>query len=227
MKKFLLVTVALWASPVFAADMPVKSLRLEPQVHDTWAGFYIGVNGGYGWANYRPEITGIKIPSPFDEFKLKGWVFGGHAGYNWQVANWVLGFEVDYSGSDIDVVNSLPKGPSISAKVESFGSVRARVGYAIMPGFLLYTTGGLGLINASANAISGNMNFAADSRSWSWVAGVGGELKLTPNIILRTEYLHFDGGHANFAFGAPISQNVLASGNIDIVRAGISYKFGS
>jgi opacity protein-like surface antigen len=74
-----------------AADMPTKSP--VPRVVSDWTGFYIGVHGGYGWA--RPSITDFDLnrSNPFVEAneglslhasKLRGAVFGGHAGYNWQ-----------------------------------------------------------------------------------------------------------------------------------------------
>jgi len=51
MRKFPLVSVALalMATPAIAADLGVKAPRHAPAPW-SWTGFYIGANGGGGWA---------------------------------------------------------------------------------------------------------------------------------------------------------------------------------
>src|SRR5262249_20126461 len=72
-----------------ATDLPANSP--VPRVVSDWTGFYIGAHGGYGWA--RPSITDFDLnhsnPGVLEDFSfhapgLRGTVFGGHAGYNWQ-----------------------------------------------------------------------------------------------------------------------------------------------
>jgi opacity protein-like surface antigen len=66
---------------------------------------------------------------------------------------------------------------------------------------------------------------------------VGGEAKMyNTNWLFRVEYLHYDfgnqGGFSNTTFstggGGASSGSARTSGNLtaDVVRAGISYKFG-
>jgi len=71
-------------APVYKAPPPV--------ILSDWAGFYIGIHGGYGWGDTSfDNFTG-------DNAKPKGGLFGGHAGYNWQYGNVVTGLEADFDG---------------------------------------------------------------------------------------------------------------------------------
>jgi outer membrane immunogenic protein len=67
-----------------------------------------------------------------------------------------------------------------------------------------------------------------------WTAGIGGEKRFTPNLSLKLEYLHVDLGSSGYPLvgslyaGAPFAPSVLnASSNatIDVVRAGLNYRF--
>ena len=64
MKKFLLTTVAfgVLALPAMAADMALGDWGQSGRVGPKWTGFYVGVNGGYGWANSTVTET------PFQNF---------------------------------------------------------------------------------------------------------------------------------------------------------------
>src|SRR5262249_40634301 len=109
------VLTCVLAGSAMAADMPLKAP--VPRVVSDWTGFYIGVHGGYGWA--RPGISDfdlnqsnpnqlLKNDIAHDENfalhapRLRGAVFGGHAGYNWQwTQRGVVGLEIDYSAANI------------------------------------------------------------------------------------------------------------------------------
>jgi outer membrane immunogenic protein len=67
-----------------------------------------------------------------------------------------------------------------------------------------------------------------------WAAGVGGEQRFTRNLSLKVEYLHVDLGSASYrlagslAAGAPFTPgflNASSSATIDMVRAGLNYRF--
>ena len=103
MRKLLLGGVAFvafaFASPALAADLPAEpAYKAAPLIVPTydWTGFYIGVNGGYSSGNSKNTytITGL---APFaSSTHMGGDVFGGQAGYNWQVTrSWVVGIEAD------------------------------------------------------------------------------------------------------------------------------------
>jgi opacity protein-like surface antigen len=93
----LLASVMACAGSATAADLPVKAPppAAMPVYLSDWAGFYIGINGGGGWAENSFDFN------PVFNAKPSGGVFGGHAGYNWQYGSVVAGMEADFDGADI------------------------------------------------------------------------------------------------------------------------------
>src|SRR5438552_4844481 len=80
-----------------AADLPVRVASPPPVLASSWAGFYLGLHGGYGWRDSDfSEQVAIAPLTRLDGIRSKGGVFGGHAGYNWQFGRAVTGFELDF-----------------------------------------------------------------------------------------------------------------------------------
>lgn len=161
-KSILIALLSTVALPAMAADMPLKAPYREPPVVYDWTGFYLGVHGGYGWANTKVDDFdlngGFASALRLNEPKLKGWAFGGQAGYNWQWSNLVGGLELDYSVADLKesqsrsqhLVGTFAGFPStedttrkLSAKLDALASARARFGFLLTPSFLLYGTAGM------------------------------------------------------------------------------------
>ena len=206
------------ALPAMAADLAVK---VPPVSVGDWTGFYLGIHGGYGRANPHVDdfdLNGTFGSVRFTDPRLKGWVLGGHAGYNWQWGRTVAGLEIDYSGADMHesqfaagTVNPF-QGLAVdadvkrafTAKADALASARARLGILVNPEFLLYGTGGLAWAHSKADlslsaATSGPIIFTNDEQlhggqnHFGWVVGAGGEWRLFgSNWLLRAEYLHYD-----------------------------------
>src|SRR3954466_13943501 len=96
MRRVLLTTTALLAvaaTTAVAADlpraMPAKAPAYVP-VGYNWTGFYVGINGGYGWGRSRWSSFGASADPA-------GGMIGGTVGYNWQAMGspWVFGLEGD------------------------------------------------------------------------------------------------------------------------------------
>jgi outer membrane immunogenic protein len=138
----------------------------------SWTGFYLGVNGGYGWTN-----------SDYYDSSPSGGFGGGQIGYNWQGAlglgsPWVLGIEADLQGSGIsDSYGGYEVG------LNYFGTVRGRVGYAI-DRTLLYVTGGY----AYGEVEFKDGRWSASDTQTGYVIGGGLEYKLNPAWSLKGEY---------------------------------------
>src|SRR5262249_37602091 len=126
----------------------------------SWSGFYIGIDGGYGWGQaFRSEVNDPFFEGKFPGFAIpganpKGFLGGVHAGANWQTGRIVAGFEGaltvgDMKASATATTTSPMFGASntaVASRSETFnllGSARARLGYLVTPNILLYGTGGL------------------------------------------------------------------------------------
>ncbi|HZV21446.1 MAG TPA: outer membrane protein [Hyphomicrobiales bacterium] len=208
------VSVIAFASAAFAADIytpppaPVAAYVAPP----IWAGFYLGVNGGYGWsANSEPVV--VNFPSEtivrrVSTFKLEpqGGFGGGQLGYNWQWGSFVFGVEADMQAAGItdrragptSTFQNLDEQVSGKLDVDWFGTVRGRLGYAVGPA-LFYGTGGfafggvqykVGYTNSSSAGF-----LSRDETLTGWTAGGGIEYKLSPGWSLKAEYQYLDLGN--------------------------------
>jgi len=204
-----------------AADLPAKAPRAEP-FYSSWAGFYLGIHGGYGWGdvNVDEDIRPFSDPNP------KGWVFGGHAGYLWQWGNVVGGLEIDYSGANLKDSQSFTfqeEGgvftQTMTSKIDALGSARARLGWLWTPNLLAYGTAGLGWAHSKISFCEGRDCDTSSESSFGWVAGAGLEYQFNYNWRLRAEYLHYDFGTVTH-FG-----EINADLRVDVVRGALSFKF--
>jgi len=232
MKKVLgLVGAALlFAGPALAADLgkPVyKAPAPAALLPSGWGGFYIGIHGGYGWGHVTTDDI---FPFPSSN-SPKGGLFGVQAGYNWQFGTFVTGLEVDSSWADLKDSRSntfLFEDESVltttlSSKIDYLGSFRGRAGVLLAPDWLVYGTAGLGwahnkLTLSASDNVGDSVSASVSKTHVGWAAGGGVEYKLTPNLLLRGEYLHYGLGTEDY-------DGLNAKLSIDVVRGGLSYKF--
>jgi hypothetical protein len=85
--------------------MPVKApvLKAPPMVYD-WTGFYIGGHFGFGWDDqtHTRLIANDNFPAGFVvKDTLRGGLGGFQAGANYQVNQFVIGLEGDFSWADL------------------------------------------------------------------------------------------------------------------------------
>jgi len=220
------------ASIASAADLAVKApvYKAPPVILSDWAGFYLGVHGSYGWGSTTFDGR------PWLDAKPQGGLGGVQAGYNWQFGQVVAGVEGDFSWADIKessvtsgILANLQTGVqfplSREVKFDELATARARLGYAIFPGILAYATGG-GAWGHSDATFSGGPVFASSSADgWGWSAGAGVEYKLTDHLLLRAEYLHYGFSSFNYNRSNIVPHTVTGTTDIDVARAGLSYKF--
>ncbi len=87
-----------------AADLPMPPAYQTPPVVVpvyNWTGFYVGVNGGYGWGNQDPFNL---LTNRFDQFSVpfSGGMFGGTFGGQIQSGRVVMGIEADIDWANIN-----------------------------------------------------------------------------------------------------------------------------
>lgn len=219
MRRVLFSTISLLALTTvsaMAADIPraAPAYKAPPVLAPvfSWTGFYLGINGGYGW--------GSSDWSAFGEASPDGGMVGGTIGYNWQTGPWVFGLEGDIDWSDMrgGFANAAcPLG--CETRNSWLGTARGRIGWAfdrIMP----YVTGGAAFGDIKASTPFGSQR----DTNVGWTVGAGVEAALGLNWTAKVEYLHVDLGDVScgaLACGLPTNVDFTA----DIVRGGLNYKF--
>jgi outer membrane immunogenic protein len=216
---------------VSAADLPVKAPPVPIAIYD-WTGFYIGVSGGgsLGTSTHIDAATGLGDTLGYN---VKGGLVGGTLGYNWQVSNFVFGFEGDASW--VGEYGSHPDdGLAGSLAFTSFtketwvATARGRLGYAVN-NLLFYGTGGYAAAGVEAgvkDANTGALLASATSTRSGWTAGGGLEWGFAPNWSAKFEWVYMKFESA--AFNTLAAEGPRSSVPLDdnVVRAGINYRFG-
>ena len=238
MKKLIVgaALAAISAAGATAADLPMQSYKSPPVVAQVynWTGFYVGVNGGYGWGTQDPMTP---LSNRFDRtsFNTSGGMFGGTIGAQIQQGYVVLGIEGDLDWANIKgngittptigglVLPGLPITLNIATNVSAVGTARLRAGVA-MNNWLFYATGGAAFIKSSATGTSiagvpcGTLgvlpNCSASSLRPGLAAGLGAEWGFAQNWSAKVEYLYIE------SLGSGVSVD-----HLNTIRGGINYRF--
>ena len=246
------VSLAMTAAAV-AADMSAKGTSPPPAF--SWGGFYVGANVGYAWSSSTDVVSYVQPPpgaagiSNTSE-QPSGFAAGGQGGYNWQLGNWILGVEADAQGAsahqaattNVSVAGTPVPGmtTTVSDALDSFGTMRARIGYAF-DRWMFYGTGGYAwqYINTTLSGNTGPLmeNYGIES---GWAAGAGVEVALADKWSAKLQYLHIDTGTFYNSIAAANATSVLGPGafaaavtginettrmKTDTVQIGVNYHF--
>ena len=200
---------------------------------------------------------------------MDGLTGGGQAGYNFQFSGpWLLGFEADLQASGESgtrafadqFASSVPTGFEISpdqtgfvfsplagtvltdyeAKIDWFGTLRARAGFLVTNQLAIFGTGGLAYGHVKLSGVSTTnatisetdiTTFTSDTTAisasktnvgYSVGGGIEGAIRLPAKWRWKAEYLYLDLGSL-FATAGPISTH--ARFNDHILRFGLNYGF--
>ncbi|MFN0217192.1 MAG: outer membrane protein [Hyphomicrobium sp.] len=214
-------------STAFAADLgPYKPYQAPPPVVEApfeapiWQGAYVGINGGYGWAN-----SGEADP--------EGVFGGGQLGYNWQRDRFVFGLEGDIQASDMDDSRNFTFAGGFGraqSDIDWFSTIRARAGVTSGPA-LFYVTGGVAFadIDNRLDVVDGGVPIAfrdSDTRI-GYAVGGGLEWKLDRNWSAKAEYLYLDFGGDTVAGSDDLGNRFTTKIDTDaqLARVGLNYKF--
>jgi opacity protein-like surface antigen len=232
----------------------------------SWAGPYIGANIGMGFgrsqtdAIFNDMATGAALLATGSSDSLNGGIGGIQGGFNWQWGNWVTGIEADIQVSgqgatpsyvcpgaicnptiadfDAPVTASFDQG----YKLDSFGTLRARLGTTVTPDLIAYATGGLAVGSIRSTIRLAGTGFDADgnpglvsntasklTQKAGWTVGAGLEARLFGNVTGKVEYLYMDFGTVSASVHNPLNATPIALASNahvtdNIVRAGVNYK---
>jgi outer membrane immunogenic protein len=241
MKKLFLGSVALLAlglgAPAFAADRAVPAYVPPPPVPVyTWSGCYVGASAGVNYGHTDGTRTtaasqslgegpggtnavvlaGQQLRGPFD---MNGFIGGFQGGCNYQVGQWVFGFEGDGSATNksgqvfpaspflLSTTGILAVNPNSVFELQErwLATARARLGWAIWDKTMVYVTGGAAWAKIDHSRwVLGNQiatGFQESSTQTGWTVGVGAEYALGYGWSIKGEYLYVDLGDFTVATG--------------------------
>jgi outer membrane immunogenic protein len=198
-----------------------------------WDGFYIGAHGGYlqaGTDYSNPDTPGQD---------LDGGVFGGQVGYSYQTSHLVFGVEADATFGDLDAHVNDGNYLKYSGDLKAFGTIRARLGYAIGD-FMPYITGGLAWARLEQGSscpagapifsvcfFTGAYDVKSTETFWGWTIGGGGEWAIDKSWSLKAEALFTDFDDETYTAtinGTPVS----APAELEVdsrLTIGVNYRF--
>lgn len=162
--------------------------------------------------------------------------FAGHAGYDKQFGNIVVGAVVEVGrsmiGNSVSGFSTTPASYVLSRRIDWDGAARLRAGYALGTGTLIYGTGGLAYAKiknsfATSNTFNTFTQSDTDKDEWGWTAGGGIEQRITDrfSIGLLYRYTRFntDGYTVRAGQGTPPSATnpfvITPTGYTDIQRS--------
>ena len=235
--------------PAPPADRPPP-----PVFTSGWTGFYAGAQIGYAWGDNNGTVAyatpgGLSGNLPLDH-DVQGVIGGIHAGYNYQIDQFVTGVEgtVDPTTLYRNVVLTAPDtvadptgtlgiGNTVNDSIQSTiqGAIRARAGITF-DRVLFYGTGGVafGAFNSYSQQYGIDLNlapfYASDRRSLSrvgWTAGGGVEYAIDNNYSVTGEYRYSDFGRITDLPASASGLTYTANRHLtqNQVQVGLSYKF--
>jgi outer membrane immunogenic protein len=234
--------------PAMADGAPRVAAKSQVAACCTWAGPYIGFNVGWGKGDFDSRnVTEFDPIFTFDYrnfgFSDTGFLAGLQGGYNWQRGEFVFGIESDIQGTSVsgsrtfvDSIFEFPGGgldTRARAELEFLGTLRGRVGLARQH-WLTYVTAGLALGEVSTSLsfppTGGGTNSFNDTDSrWhlGYTVGAGAELKLSPAVSLKFEYLYVDLGDKRHRFDIDVDRYTWNQDlDLHVVRVGFNVKLG-
>jgi len=212
-----------------AADLrrPVYKAPDAPRMDD-WSGPYIGAHLGYDWGRTRVIDNGVLTESGA---RTDGALGGVLAGYNWQRGMFVFGLEADIAAAAIrgsGIIGPPPPPPPAVVPppnqyvVNSTGDVRARFGYVIFPGTLIFISGGVAFAGFEFQHGETGQNFGGIYTGGT--VGGGIDQKFTQNLIGRIEYLYTDYGNKTYQIGPGDFYNTAFT--TQTLRGALIWRFG-
>jgi outer membrane immunogenic protein len=227
-----LVTTAVLGSAagVRAADLPAAPPAYKapgPVVVplNTWTGFYVGAQVGYGFgqSSGTQNANGTFFPVVPYSIDPAGVLAGGHVGFNYQTGALVVGAEADVEASNLNgatTIFAFDQTYVFNVKADTLASVRGRIGWA-QDRLMLYGTGGVAWGHVSTPPLD-----ALNGWRTGWTAGAGAEYALPRNWSARVEYRYTDLGRAS-SFDPNLNSTDDNKLSFHAVRLGVSRKLGT
>lgn len=192
-----------------------------------WAGFYVGVNGGWIWneggistlaEDYFTNYPDLGTNFDRRQTSLSGGFGGGQIGFNIQHDRLVYGLETDFQGASLSASNNAfpdqyPWNYGYSnargeAQLDWFGSFRGRLGLVPWENILVYVTAGVayGGVNDNLHHFydwgNDSLNGSNSDVHVGYDLGAGVEWGVTPAWSVKLEYQFMDLGSVRLSESA-------------------------
>ncbi|HRK23853.1 MAG TPA: outer membrane beta-barrel protein [Beijerinckiaceae bacterium] len=175
----------------FGVNAGAAPVRVAAAAPENWTGLYAGLSGGAGIGGAKLKLGNMASVDGFGSVGLAGGVV---LGYDYQIApRWVIGAEFGGDLSSYDV-SARETGANAGAKISMPWAItaRARAGYLISPGTMLFAS--LGVTGGQFRVKADNAGFGIreSSSSYGAMVGIGGgfQTAMSKNVFLRMEYQH-------------------------------------
>jgi outer membrane immunogenic protein len=226
--------IGLAASQASAADLPRKAPAYIPPAPPpiTWTGCYIGGNIGGAFGN--ASVTGPNGGEISGDGS--GFAGGGQVGCDYQFAGgWVIGFRDMFDGTSNKKSGTFGSGPYAGDVAnfnnQWFDTLTARVGYAVVPTWLLYFQGGAAWGHTSTNVTAGGVQIGQTSNTRTgWTIGGGVEWMFAPHWSAFLEGNYMDFGSTSGTAVTPVGVcaagcALTAKATESTVLVGVNYRF--
>jgi outer membrane immunogenic protein len=231
--KTLLVGAAALVLPFSAnaADFPIKAPAFAPAPYN-WTGFYVGINAGYGLGSTVIEDKNCNFSCSSQTLNPSGFTAGGALGFNYQIGSAVLGIEGDWNWINASKTYTDSGWPSQhNAKIDSFGTIRARAGLAL-DNTLAYVTAGAAFVDQQVSVfdptgiIQGGFSFSKTKTGLA--VGAGTEFALSGPWTAKLEYLYIaipTVAHIPDDFWTSPVEFYNVKTDMQVIRVGLNYRF--
>lgn len=220
-------TFALLGAPAFAADMAVKAPPPAPVPVMSWTGFYLGLNGGGGWAHTEWQDNHVSlcpgnglfaVPTCDIPQRMNSFIGGGQIGARWQTGQWVVGIEgtADYANFKSTIVDPTSAAfgltsPLDTTRLRGLYTATAQAGVAVDRA-LWYVKGGWAGSWLSRNTVTlpaPSYVGPVSQQAAGWTVGAGIEYRLPSwsalSIGLEYDYIHLTAGNVATCGAGPPS----------------------
>lgn len=170
-----------------AADMAAKKAtpQTAPIYFGPWAGWYGGVQVGYGYDVSGLDVGGLTLGNA-----PQGITGGGRLGYDWNTGNFVIGVVTEANVADFNSTGGV-NGFSWSGRTNWWGDTDVRLGLPIFGNHVLpYGAAGIAYGGRTSNVAP----ITVSDTSFGWNAGAGLEAKITPTTSVFAEAKYIDLG---------------------------------
>jgi len=221
-QKIILAGIAaagLFSGSALASDLPAKAPLYKAPIAAppyNWSGFYVGVNFGGGWSNGSLNIPGNNLYGGLSEF-----IGGVQAGYNFQAGHVLFGVEGEFDGAGF--AHPVLPAPTLGYVDQRWiGTVAGRVGL-VDDRWLVFAKLGGGWVHSNATLNLPGTLWNGSGTGSGWLAGAGIEYGFKSHWTVKLEYDYL--GLSNW--NSPTIPAVTLSRDLQMVKAGINYKFES